>query len=116
MDWLFLDDNYISLLCTLAEGSNQSILTARQIKTTVQFVWPYFQRAILIKIFLPYVLYLYLIMHISSTLSTDFNEHLYKDLTKAENLETFNSVKRKSFAATGITTFLMICFVYLESL
>ena len=115
MDWLFHEDNFTTLLACLADSDNDSTLTAKQIRVCVDFVWTYYQRAIIKCIFLPYIVYLSLISYLSGCLSAEYNESLHADMGVKENQDRFFVIKIKCYATTTLTTLLMISFAALEA-
>ena len=58
MDWIFYEDNAKTLLEILSDSQNEKVLTKKSIRTFINFMWKYYQSAIIRRIFFPYVLYL----------------------------------------------------------
>lgn len=115
MDWLFHEDNFTTMLAYLADSDNDSILTALQIRVCIDFVWTFYQRAIIKFIFIPYILYLQLISQISGSLAAEYIESLHGDMEDQANQDKFQWIKIKCYAVTTVTTLLMISFATLES-
>ena len=65
MDWIFFEDNAEILLEILSESTNEKVLTKKSIRIFINFMWNYYQSAIIKKIFFPYVLYLLLLLILS---------------------------------------------------
>ena len=65
MDWIFFEDNAKTLLEILSESSNEKVLTQKSIRIFINFMWKYYQSAIIKKIFVPYVAYLIVLLILS---------------------------------------------------
>ena len=86
MDWIFFEDNAKILLEILADTTNERVLTKKSIRIFINFMWKYYQNAIIKKIFLPYVLYLLLLLILSGVTVRQYCE-MFDDDNKGELAE-----------------------------
>ena len=77
MDWLFYGDNAKILLSLLATEANNQTLVKQSIKTFVDLMWSYYQPAIIKRIFMPYIIYLFIISQLAGRIVGQFI--LYRD-------------------------------------
>ena len=74
MDWIFYENNSEKLLSILSDCTNEKVLTKKSIKIFINFMWKYYQKAIIYKIFCPYVVYLVLITFLSGSTVRAYGE------------------------------------------
>jgi hypothetical protein len=65
-DWIFHSKEASQFLKILSETNNLNLFSLKIIKNIVLFFWKYFQKMIIIKVFLPFALY-FLLVIINST-------------------------------------------------
>lgn len=75
MDWIFLNDNCRVVLRLLATEANNLVLVTKSIKTFVDLMWKYYQPVIIRRIFLPYLIYLFIVVQLCSRLVAPFILH-----------------------------------------
>lgn len=56
-DWIFRGDSAKMYIEELAQTSNDNIFTVESVRTSIRFLWGFYQPEIIKKIYLPYMLY-----------------------------------------------------------
>jgi hypothetical protein len=85
LDWIFVGDNAKNLLSLLASDADPAILSKKSMRIFIEVMWEYYQKAIIIYIFLPYILYLSLLSYLGGNLVGPFINSFYDDLTDEDN-------------------------------
>ena len=78
-DWIFTDNNAENLITVLSNLNNLEILSTKPLTMFINFMWSHYQPAIIRKIFIPYIMYMFTFLYLTSGVISEVIERDYDD-------------------------------------
>ena len=75
-DWIFLGENAESFLKLLTQQNQGRLFIQNSIRIFIELLWQKYQQAIVMKIFVPYLTYMFLFVYLTSSKAGDYLDYM----------------------------------------